>query len=207
MAVNPYDEADKAIRAINRENLRIFTRLKNRLMKADELHIIREVTDAYDESLKLVERWFLRVAQTAYLRAIEDKKRKSPIDRDWLIDFLMEADEATKYIFLTEADRKKARLIEALAVSPDKGPEIDKTLRLWTRQIGWEAVSVTDAATLEAYEDDEVPLVRWNSMHDNRVCDECWERNGMIFEIDKIPPKHPACRCWMTPVFKREDET
>ena len=199
-----YDEADEAIRAINRQNLRIFTQLKNKLMKADELHIIQDVTSTYDESIALVERWFLRIAQLAYAQGLKDadnKGKRNPIDRGWLIDFLMMADETTLYKFLPEAERKKARLIEAAAAAQDKGHEVDKALKLWTRQIGWGAVSVVDAATVEAFEDAGVIKVMWISKHDDKVCDECWERNGQIYTLDNLPPKpHGGCRCKLKPV-------
>ena len=195
-----YDDADAAIRVINRQNLRLFNRLKTRLMKADELNIIREVNSTYAESLAMVERRFLEVAQKAYARAYPGK-RKNPIDRDWLIEYLYTVDPVTLYAFFAEAERKKARLIEALAVTPNRNAEVDKALRLWTRQIGWSSISVVDEATVKAFEDAGVLRVMWVSKHDNRVCDECWERNGMIYEITKVPPKpHPNCRCKLRPV-------
>lgn len=195
-----YDEADKAIRVINRENLRIFSRLKSKLARWDELNVIRNVSSAYDESIAMVERWFLQVAQKAYLEG-NPKKRRSPLDLEWLLLFLEATDPVTLYVFLNEAERKKARLLEALAVAQDKGAEIDKALRLWTRQIGWTAISVVDAATLEAYEDAGVKKVKWLTQHDLRVCDECWDRDGVIYDIRKVPPKpHPGCRCKLVPV-------
>lgn len=199
-----YDEADNAIRNINRQNLRIFSRLKSKLMKADELHIIRDVTSTYDESIALVERWFLRIAQLAYTQGRKDadnKGKQNPIDRGWLIDFLMMADETTLYKFLPEAERKKARLIEAAAAAQDKGHEVDKALKLWTRQIGWGAVSVVDAATIEAFEDAGVTKVKWVTKKDRWVCGECWDRDGVIYEIKNLPQKaHPGCRCRLVPV-------
>ena len=201
MPTMSYDEADRALRVINRQNLRIFSRLKSKLMKSDELNIIRYVSDAYDESIAMVERWYLDVAQKAYAQVSEGKRKKNPIDLEWLILFLETADPVTRYVFLNEAERKKARLIEALAVAQDMGLEVDKALRLWTRQIGWSAISVVDAATIEAFEDDEVMKVKWLSKRDRWVCDECWERDGQIYKITALPSKaHPGCRCKLVPV-------
>ena len=202
-----YDAADDAIRAINRQNLRIFNRLKARLMKDDELHIIRDVSDAYAESIAYVERRFLEVARKAYDQGAADanyRPRRHPIDGDWLIEHLYTVDPVTLYSFLDEAERKKARLTEALSVTPNKAHEVDKALKLWTRQIGWTAVSVVDEATVEAFKDAGVLQVMWISKHDNRVCDECWERNGTIYDIDKIPPKpHGNCRCKLKPILEK----
>ena len=199
-----YTEADKAIKAMNRENLKVFNRLKTRLMKADELHIIREVTDAYDTALRMAERELLRIAKLAYKRAMDEtgKRKRNPIDRDWLLDYLEETEPVMLYRFIPEWERKKARLIEALAVAPNRGQEINKALKALTRQIGWFAISAVDAATVKAYKDAGVDEVRWNSEHDNRVCDHCWNMNGNIYRIDEIPPKpHPGCRCWLTPIL------
>jgi hypothetical protein len=48
--MNVYGGADDAIRAMNRRNLKAFDRL--RLMKKDELNIIRMVSETYDRSAK-----------------------------------------------------------------------------------------------------------------------------------------------------------
>ena len=203
-----YDEADKAIKAINRQNLRIFGKLKTKLAKWDELNVIKSVYSAYNDSIDLVEQWFLQVAKAAYLQGLKDTDKaslkKRPIDRDWLIDYLMAVDPVTLYAFLSEADRKKARLLEALSVAQNRDQEVDKALRLWTRQIGWGAVSVTDAATVKAFKDAGVQKVMWVSKKDPWVCEECHDRDGMIYEISKVPPKpHPNCRCKLRPVLDK----
>lgn len=195
-----YAGADRAIKAMNRENLRTFSRMKTRLAKWDELHVIREVTNAYDDILELAERWYLEIARQAYMRAMaEAKKRKrNPIDRDWILDWLEETDFVTLYRFIPEWERKKARLIEALPVAQDRGREIDKALKEWTRQIGWFAVEAVDRATLEAFRDAGVTHLMWHSEHDDRVCKICHTRDGKIYPIDELPVKHVNCRCWFT---------
>lgn len=197
-----YNAADKAIKAINRENLKLFGRLKIRLMKADELNIIRSVGETYDTSIRMAERRLLECARLAYLAAMQEsgKRKRNPIDRDWLIDFLMMADPVTLYRFLPEAERKKARLTEALAATTERAKEVDKALRDWTRQIGQAAIEVTDAATIEALETAGVPKVQWVSEHDARVCDVCEDMDGNVYDIDKVPKKpHWACRCRIKP--------
>lgn len=193
-----YDAADKAIRAINRDNLKRFGALKARLMKADELHIIREVGSVWDASVRMAERYLLEAAQAAYLAAMKEagKRKRNPIDRGWLLDFLMMADPVTLYKFLPEAERKKARLIEALAATTARAAEVDKSLKAWTKQIGQAAISVTDAATVRALKDAGVAQVEWVSERDARVCDVCEDMDGDVYDIDKIPKKpHWGCRC------------
>lgn len=199
-----YDTADRAVRAMNRENLKTFGRLKARLMKADELHIIREVGNTYDELLGLAKRWFLVIGREAYAQGMKDasRRKRNAIDRDWILDWLEETDFVTLYKFATEWERKKARLIEALPVAPDRGREIDKALKAWTRQIAQAAISITDDATVEAYRDAGVREVEWVSEHDARVCDVCEDMDGNVYPIDDVPAKpHWGCRCRLVPVL------
>ena len=200
-----YAGADRAIKAMNRENLKTFGAMKTRLMKADELHIIREVTDTYKAVLGLAKRWLLEVARQAYMQAMRDckKRRKCDIDLEWLLFWMDETDPVTLYKFLPEWERKKARLIEALPVAPDRGKEIDKALKSWARQIGQAAISVTDAATIEAFKDAGIEYVEWVSEHDDRVCGTCEDMDGNIYPIDAVPVKpHWNCRCRLRPVIK-----
>ena len=199
-----YEAADKAVKAINRENLKRFGQMKTRLMKADELHVIREVKDTYSLSLNLVERWFLLVAREAYKQGMKDAKkhRRCPIDKDWLLDWLEETDFVALYRFIPEWERKKERLIEALAVAPDRGREIDKALKAWTKQIGWFSISLTDDATLMALKDAGVKKVEWVTERDGSVCKECAALDGKIFDIEDAPGKqHMNCRCRLRPVL------
>lgn len=199
-----YEGADKAIRAINRENLRLFGRMKIRLMKADELHIIREVTSTYDAALRIAERWLLETARQAFKNAMSEtgKRKRNDIDRDWLLDYLEDTEPVAMYRFIPEWERKKARLIEALSVSTAPDQEIDKALRELTKQIGWFAVSVTDEAMLHAFHVAGIEEVMWHSEHDNRTCRRCHGMDGKIFRIEDLPVKpHVGCRCWITPVI------
>lgn len=200
-----YDEADKAIKAINRDNLKTFSRLK--LAKWDELSVIREVTAAYNTVLRRVKKWFLDVALLAYMAAMEEAGRKGTerqarraINDDWILAMLEETDPVLLYKFIPELERKKQRLIEALPVALDRNKEIDGALRAVSKQIGWSIINVVDAATVEAYEDAKVDYVQWVSEHDARVCDVCEDMDGNVYVVSKVPPKpHPACRCRIRP--------
>ena len=193
-----YKAADKAIKAVNRENLKLFGQLKIRLMKTDELNIIRSVGDTYDSSVRMAERRLLECARLAYLAAMQEsgKRKRNPIDLEWLIEFLMMADPVTLYKFLPEAERKKARLTEALAATTERIKEVDKNLREWTKQIGQAAIGVTDAATIRAFKDAGVSQVQWVTEKDGRVCGACHDMDGNVYDIDKVPAKpHVNCRC------------
>lgn len=200
-----YDEADKAIKAMNRDNLKTFSKLK--LAKWDELSVIREVTAAYNTVLRRVKKWFLDVALLAYMAAMEEAGRKKTerqarraINDDWILAMLEETDPVLLYKFIPELERKKQRLIEALPVTLDRNKEIDSALRAVSKQIGWSIINVVDAATVEAYEDAKVDYVQWVSEHDARVCDVCEDMDGNVYVVSKVPPKpHPACRCRIRP--------
>lgn len=200
----PYDDADRAVRLMNRENLKTFGRLKSRLAKWDEINLIREVSSAYGEALRMVKRRYIEIARLAYEQALLEaggKKKKAPIDRDWILDWLEETDPVTMYKFIPEWERKKARLIEALPVAQKPAQEIDKALKAVTRQIGQASIGITDTARLEAFEDAGILRVMWITQHDERVCEDCEPLDGKIFRIDEVPKKHWNCRCYLWPVL------
>ena len=205
-----YTNADRAIKAMNRENLKRFGRLK--LMRHDELNIVREVKAVYDQAVRDAENWYLDIARLAYADALRKcgtessearKRAKRRIGMDWVLLYLMENDPLTLYQFIAEADRKKQRLIEALSATQSPSQEVDKALRYWAGQTGQYAISITDAATIQAFKDAGIKKVIWHTEHDDRVCKDCEPLDGQVFDIDKIPVKpHLGCRCWIEPVIE-----
>lgn len=203
---NLYAMADRAIKAMNRENLKAFGRLK--LAKWDEINIVRMVGAVYDESARLAQKRYLEVAKDAYIRAmVEADMSRKEAERDaweditmmWLLGLLEDPDPVTLYIFTEETERKKQRLIEALSAAHNKNAEIDKALRYWTRQVGQYAINVTDEARLDAFRAAGVERVMWNTNLDGRECERCKALNGKVFPIDQVPPKqHYGDRCWLT---------
>ena len=204
-----YDAADKAIREMNRANLKAFGRLK--LAKWDELNVIRQVSAVYELSTALAKRKYAEIGMDAYIFALMEMglsetvahgMAQDEITNDWVLDMLEEADPVTLYIFLEEAERKKQRLIEALAVAHNRSAEIDKALRYWAKQIAQYAISVTDKARLDAFKAVGVKRVMWHTANDERVCEDCEPLDGQIFDIDKVPDKpHWNCRCYLTAVL------
>lgn len=203
-----YDEADEAIRIMNRQNLKAFGRLK--LAKFDDLNLIRQVDNVYDGSVKEAKQKYRRIARDAFIEGLimahisrDDTSdwADDVITNDWLLDMLEEVDPVTLYVFTTETERKKQRLIEALTAATDKGKEVDKALRYWTLQIGQYALNAVDRAVIEAFREAGVERVRWNTQEDERVCETCDDRDGRIYRIDRLPSRHYMCRCFYTPVF------
>ena len=206
-----YKAADKAIKAMNREGMREFGRLK--LMKFDQLNVIKEVSDVYRTVTRSARKHYLDITRIAYEDALieigwlaEDAKRasKRDITDKWIREWLKEVDPVARYEFDTEADRKKDRLIESLAISNSRDAEIDKALRYWSGQAAWFSIVAVDKASVAAYKLANVKQVEWITERDDRVCEECEELDSRVFDIDAIPPKpHWGCRCWLRPVLDK----
>ena len=204
-----YDAADKAIRAMNRQSLKEFNKLK--LAKWDELNVVRMVNKTYDDSVRMAERRYYEIAFEAFIVAMLEAKTtnrdatrmaEDTITNDWILDMLEEVDPVTLYAFLPETERKKQRLIEALAVAHNRNAEIDKALRYWTRQVGQYADNSVFRARLEAFRRAGIEQVIWVTQEDDRVCEDCEPLDGQIFDVDNVPdPPHYGCRCRLIPVL------
>ena len=204
-----YDAADKAICAMNRQNLKDFGKLK--LAKWDEINVIRTVGKTYDDSVRMAQQRYYEIAFESFIVALPEARipnvdatrmAEETITADWILDMLEEVDPVTLYAFLPEAERKKQRLIEALAVAQNRNAEIDKALRYWTQQVSQYADNSVFRARLEAFRAAGVKKVMWVIQDDDRVCEECEALNGQIFDIDNVPdPVHYGCRCYLFPIF------
>ena len=206
--VKVYQSCDRAIRAMNRENVEAFGRLK--MAKWDELHIIRTVTAVYTQSARRARKRYHGVAWDAYLIGLmmcgipEKKARqmvREVITLTWVDRILERVDPVTQYRFDRETERKAYRLAEALEVAEKRNAEIDKALRLWSRMLSQYAINITDYAMIHAFEDAGVKRVRWVTQKDERVCSECASYDEKVFRINEIPTKHWNCRCYLVPVL------
>lgn len=209
--MNVYEAADKAIRTMNREALRIFGELK--LAKFDGLHIIRDVKRVYRKALRRVRKHLWEVAYEAYVLGMvlcgtEEKKARQragkAITDGWIDDYLSSVDPVLGYRFDRETDRKAERLTEQLSTSTHRDADIDAAIRYWSKQSAQAAIDVTDEAMTQAYEDAGEPKVMWITRRDGRVCEDCKERDGQIYSLNNIPPKaHWGCRCYWIPVNRK----
>ncbi|MGQ9491728.1 MAG: phage head morphogenesis protein [Anaerolineae bacterium] len=62
-------------------------------------------------------------------------------------------------------------------------------------------------ANQQVFQQTGVPRRRWNTAHDELVCPVCGPLNQVVVDITEpfpgglaLPPAHPNCRCWITPV-------
>lgn len=204
-----FEYADKAIRDMNKRNLRAFDSLKT--LKFDELNVMRMVTKVYDDSVRIAKKRFRQIAIDSYIAALilagvdqeeAEEKAEDSITEDWVLDMLEDYDAVTLYRFDNEVERKKERTAESILADHNKNEAVDRALRLWSQQLAQYADTSVIRATLDGYRDAGVKKVRWETEEDERVCSVCEKRNGKVYSIDKVPPiPHFRCRCILWPVI------
>lgn len=212
--VNLYSACDNAIKAMNRENLEAFGKLK--MSKWDRINIIRTVVRVYQESAKKAKRRYYGIAFEDYLLGlyycgIEPRKAHRMADKaitnEWVQDVLEQTDFVTLYRFESETERKAYRLAETLEVSENRDRDIDRALKQWSQQLGQYAINFTDYALIQAYQDAGFDTVEWVTQKDERTCSACGSMDGETFKVDEIPRKpHMGCRCYWKAVLKKDEE-
>ena len=205
-----YEHTDKVLSALNRQYVRLYRKLK--LLDFDELNVVNQAVSVYRQADRLAKKAYLDIAIFAYLFGLAETAlagfeadipdaTETPIDKDWIQDMLMEADSVTLYEYMPEWERKRQRLIEALAATNKPNQEIDKALKYVFQQVSHYADKATVKAVIQAFKDAGVKKVKWITEKDNRVCDICKPLDGKVFDIDKIIiPAHWRCRCRIEPV-------
>ena len=199
-----WEYCDKLIADMNRRNLRMFDKLT--LMPFDELNVLHSVQGVYKKSIELAKKRCLMIAWHSYVDAYmlatgckrerAEKKADESITEDFIVEMWDEYNPVTLYQFIPEAERKCQRLVEALLASDMKKAEVDKALRLWTRQVAEYADESVVNGTIEAFNDAGVKKVRWIAVKDSRTCTTCDERNGKVYPITHVPSRpHYHCRC------------
>lgn len=220
-----YEAADRAIKRMDRDNLKAFTQLK--ATDFEKASVVRTILGLYRKQKRKARKEYLRIGLEAYLLGLifteEDipereaqKMADKAITGEWIDSVLDETDFVTLYRFNNEAERKAQRLIEGLAAASDdeytenagraaritRNDLIDQALRQWTKQLAQYAINVTDYAMIQAYEDAGIEEAEWQDAGDQKVCSECHSRNGQVYRLDEIPPKHQNCRCRIKPVIR-----
>ena len=221
---NYYKAADRAIKRMDRDNLKAFNRLK--ATDFEKSAIVRTVKGLYRKQRRKARKEYLKVGMEAYIFALwladeeisereAEKMAEKAVTEAWIDDILGETDFVTLYRFDSETERKAQRLLEGLAVvSGDEYTEdagravrftrndlIDQALRQWVKQLAQYAINVTDYAMMQAYEDIGIEEVMWEDAEDQRVCAECHSRDGKVYRLEDLPPKpHGNCRCKVYPV-------
>lgn len=208
-----YASCDRAIKALDREMVEDFGRLK--LIKWDELNIVRKVTELYRKSAQKARKRYYEVAFEAYVLILlwngtdtqkAHKMAEKAITEKWVDAILEEPDVLTLYAFNAETERKAQKLAETLSVTQNRDREIDLAMRAWSKHVGQYAINFTDYAAMQAYEDAGIDEVEWVTQKDERVCSKCGALDGKIFRLDEVPLKpHWGCRCTVRRARKERD--
>lgn len=182
------------------------------------------------QSAKTLYRALDKDNRTTWLELARNKYKKCKPHGDWIptlewLNALLEGyDPVTKYVYANEVPRKRDRFVESVistgqrwtdgredqnvivSDAAGKAKECKKALGYWVRMTAHYSDAVSDATTLKAFEDANVERVVWHTVEDDKVCTECAERDGMIFEINDVPPKpHWGCRCYLRPYVTAEE--
>lgn len=185
-------------------------------MGFDELsapRITKLTKEMVSRLLKSNKREYLKIAKEATEEASNDinaigvKATPIPISEKYVDETLGEYNPVTGYLYYPEADRKRSRLAEALITAvilglrADYHKELKKFADLWHTQTLQYAETMVDKTRIKTFKKNGIKRVKWVSEHDNRVCEECKERDGKIYPINAIPTKpHYNCRCWIEPL-------
>lgn len=206
-----YELTDLLITALTSELRREINRFE--VTGFDELNaprVTRLTKEMVARLLKSNKRAYLRIAKRATEEAAEEVNGVPiPISDKYVDSMLAEYNPITGYLYFAEADRKRARLAEALIAAILIGSRVDyrtqlkKFAVLWKTQTQQYAIDTVDKTRIRTLKKNGIKFVRWETEKDDRVCEECKKRNGKIYPINAIPSKpHYGCRCWIVPVTK-----
>ena len=197
---NPYDLTDKAIDILNRRAVKRFEDAKDEAAQNgfDELNVLEVTRTLYDQLRKDSQDVFLELAQERYQEA--EPHGEEPPGLAWLLALLAAYNSVTKVIYDNDVDRKRQYTAEGINSSTAKVTEFRRGLHYWADLSATYGDIVTDESTLKAYRDAGVKKVKWITAGDEKVCETCRERNGKIYSINSMPPKHRRCRCTFEPI-------
>lgn len=210
-----YETADRLIALLDKKLRRYINRLDvTGFSELNALVIQRETTELIKKLLADNKEAFRKIAEDAIAEAAADienltgeQAKRVKADDKYVDEILNQYNEITGYLYYPEADRKRARLSEALIVALmllDRSKYHDnlrKFANLWHTQTVQYEITITDETRVDIFDRNGIKKVKWNAEHDEKTCKVCRERDGHIYPIDKVPAKpHYNCRCWLTPV-------
>lgn len=202
-----YRHADRAMKKLNDLMSREFQTLSVRL-RFDELNVAdvkEKVGGVYTRIVREVRREYRMIAKEAKKDA---EKEIDTLPRDiaiaaFVAGMMSGYERTTGYVWNHEWTRKRDRLVESLMASGNRlemREALRRALNLMSWQVSQGADDLTDDTRTAVFNLAGVEQVMWNTQEDEKVCEECQERNHQIFPLDHLPPKHRRCRCYLTAV-------
>ena len=195
-----YGYADRIVKALDAFLIDRFLSLasvRTGTLEFDRLNVMEAVNAVFAEFERYFRTLLLRLAKKAY----KDRLRFAALrdlDEQWVDALLSDYNPVSKYVAVSELDRKRGRLIEAIIASDTPEKEINAALRQLSLMGRMYAIYTVDEAARQADLDENVESVVWVSEDDSRVCSVCKKRDGEVYGIEEVPPKpHIGCRCWL----------
>lgn len=210
-----YKHLDSLLEKVKKRIRTEFNRLG--MLGFDELNVVntKKVTkEMFDRLLSDNEGMYQKAAKKAYSKAKSDaigmgyrEEENTELTAEWLEAVLLGYNLVTGYVYPREAERKRLRLNEQILTAREFDDRqlynagLQRAANLWWTQTSQYGIDVVDEATIQAYKDVGVKKVKWVAQIDARTCDVCESRNGVIYELLKVPKKtHYNCRCYLEPV-------
>lgn len=190
----------------------------------DELNAIRvskETTSTWKRLMSFNEEEFKKCCDDAFdfamleLARLEDEantaKAKKTYNPSKIIKNTCNSyNPVTQYLYTSESERKRLRLVEALLTAREMGDgqmaqdAIRRSANLWYTQSEQYSIDCVDKTLMDTYRAAGIKKVKWVTERDERVCEICKSLNNEVFDIDKAPAKqHYRCRCHLIPVSEK----
>lgn len=195
-----YEYIDENVERLKKQTQTAFNNFRLSLLKFDELNVMQVKTETESLFTKLK-----RQSNRFYTGLLNHLAESMGFEEDkYDLDELLETYSGTLlYSFSTEMERKRERLFETIVAIDDMSdPEIlsqqKKNIRNWNTQVEEFGVDIERNIFLSELGDSGIRKVQWMTAEDERVCTDCSDLNGIIFDIDNVPRRpHIGCRCWL----------
>lgn len=195
-----YEYIDENVERLKKQTQTAFNNFRLSLLKFDELNVMQVKTETESLFTKLK-----RQSDRFYTGLLNHLAESMGFEEDkYDLDELLETySGALLYSFATEMERKRERLFETMVAIDDMSdPEIlsqqKKNIRNWNTQVEEFGVDIERNIFLSELRDSGIRKVQWMTAEDERVCTDCSDLNGIVFDIDNVPRRpHIGCRCWL----------
>lgn len=195
-----YEYIDENVERLKKQTQTAFNNFRLSLLKFDELNVMQVKTETESLFTKLK-----RQSDRFYTGLLNHLAESMGFEEDkYDLDELLETYSGTLlYSFSTEMERKRERLFETMVAIDDiSDPDIlsqqKKNIRNWNTQVEEFGVDIERNIFLSELRDSGIRKVQWMTAEDERVCTDCSDLNGIVFDIDNVPRRpHIGCRCWL----------
>lgn len=184
-----YEYIEENVERFKKQTQTAFNNFRLRLLKFDELNVMQVKTETESLFTKVK-----RQSDRFYTGLLNHLAESMEFEEDkYDLDELLETYSGTLlYSFATEMERKRERFFETMvAINDMSDPEIftqqKKNIRNWNTQVEEFGVDIERNIFLSELRDSGIRKVQWMTAEDERVCSDCSDLNGIVFDIDNVP--------------------